>query len=84
MAAFLKRSIGGYSYVNVQISLYDLLAGDRYDLLLEFKHVPLKALKVGNHKLTGQEVQAKSRSELVNLSAVKKELTQAKAQLRDP
>ena len=50
-----------------------------FDLLIEFKHVPLNKLT----KLSGQEVQEKSRSELVGLSAVKKELTNAKSQLRD-
>ena len=38
---------------------------------------------MGQRHLTGQDVRAKSRSELVTLSAVKKELTKAKTQLRD-
>jgi len=54
-----------------------------FDLLLEFKHLPLKALKVDGRQLTGQAVREKSRAELVSLSAVQKELTEAQAQLRD-
>ena len=54
-----------------------------FDLLIEFKYVPLKALQVGGRRLTGQEVGKKSRNELVSLSAVKKEFAEAKAQLRN-
>ena len=54
-----------------------------FDLLIEFKYVSLKALKVGQRQLTGQDVREKSRNELVSLSAVKKELTQAKTELHN-
>ena len=50
-----------------------------FDLLIEFKYVPLN--KLG--KLMGKDVRAKSRDELVNLSAVKKALDEAQGQLRD-
>ena len=50
-----------------------------FDLLIEFKFVPLSKLK----KLTGEDVRAKHRGELVKLSAVKAELAQAQNQLRD-
>ncbi len=49
-----------------------------FDLLIEFKYVPLKKLP----KLTGQEVRQKSHSELVSLNAVKTKLTAARKQLR--
>ena len=50
-----------------------------FDLLIEFKYVPLK--KLG--KLTGQDVRAKSRDDLVNLTVVKQALDEAQAQLQD-
>ncbi len=43
-----------------------------FDLLLEFKHVPLKALKAGKRQLTRQDVREKSRPELVTLECREK------------
>ena len=50
-----------------------------FDLLIEFKYVPLN--KLG--KLTGQDIRAKSREELVNLAPVKQALYEAQAQLQN-
>jgi len=50
-----------------------------FDLLIEFKFVPLS--KLG--KLTGQDIRAKSRDELVNLAAVKQAFDDAEAQLQN-
>ncbi len=53
-----------------------------HDILLEFKYVPLNKLKIGKRQLTGQDVQAKSDSELAELGAVKRKLDEARGQLR--
>ncbi len=52
-----------------------------YDILLEFKVVPLNKLIVGKKQLTGQDVTHKSRAELLELEAVKQALDEAKSQL---
>ncbi len=52
-----------------------------FDLLLEFKYVPLKNLKEGKHTLTGQEVRGKSRDELFRFSPVQQQLRAAQTQL---
>jgi hypothetical protein len=53
-----------------------------YDLLLEFKYVPLQKLVVNKKKLTGQEVRKMSRSALLGLDVVKEQLAAARRQLQ--
>lgn len=53
-----------------------------FDLLIEFKYVPLKKLKVGKYTLTGREVQTKSREALLKFRAVEEAFSAAQIQLR--
>lgn len=50
-----------------------------FDLLIEFKYVPLN--KLGG--LTGQEVRQKNQSELIGIDKVKAEQSEARKQLRE-
>lgn len=52
-----------------------------YDLLLEFKYVALNEVRMGEKKLSGQEVQELSHAEVAQLPAVQQKLAEAKTQL---
>ena len=52
-----------------------------FDLLIEFKYVPLKGLTAEGGRLTGDAVAAKSEADLAGLSAVQEAFSQAQAQL---
>jgi len=52
-----------------------------FDLLIEFKYVPLKALTAEEGRLTGAAVAEKSQAELVSLNAVQEAFSQARTQL---
>ncbi len=53
-----------------------------YDLLLEFKYVALNEARIGEKKLSGQEVRGLSQAEVAALPAVQQKLTEAKTQLQ--
>ena len=52
-----------------------------YDLLFEFKYVPLERVRHAKKKLTGQQLRELTRQKLLALDAVTTEVDQAKAQL---
>jgi len=55
---------------------------DVFDLLIEFKYVPLSNPNEDDRRMSGKVVQQKSRSELADLSAVKKGISDATNQLK--
>ena len=53
-----------------------------YDLLFEFKYVPLNELRAGGKAVSGQLLREMSHPEVMALTAVQAKLTAANAQLR--
>ncbi len=53
-----------------------------YDLLIEFKYLPLSDVRVGKQKMTGQDLRQMSRERVSALPGVQEKLLDAKNQLR--
>ncbi|MCB0063514.1 MAG: PD-(D/E)XK nuclease domain-containing protein [Caldilineaceae bacterium] len=53
-----------------------------YDLLLEFKYVPLKDVRVGKQAVTGQELREMLEADIAALETVQEKMGEAEAQLQ--
>jgi len=54
-----------------------------YEFLFEFKYVKLSNVKINKEALSGEEVKAKSDSDLLAIESIKEKMDDAKKQLRD-